>query len=270
MVTPAIAGKTMIGIAVIGLLASLVGAVVGRQLVVDLDRGVEQSLVVAAELVETLDRSFEAADDGLEIVIDGVTEAEAAVGALGRSLQEGQGSLEALTQLTGDEVADALAALESTLPAVEQAADTIDQTLGALSALPLGLDYGADPPLGESIGEMRRSIAGLPDELREQAQQAERTSDELTEATERTEATAAALAQLAERLEVVAELTSDYAGHAAEARAVIAEQQEALAHSGTRAQVLVFTFSAVFALAQFVPLYLGLALVRGTLTAPPA
>lgn len=258
----------MVGVAIVGLLTSVVGAVIGRQLVVDLDRGVEQSLVVAAELIETLDSSFEVADEGLEIVVEGVVEAEGAVRALGRSMEEGQDALDALTTLTGEEIADALAALESTLPAVEQAGDTIDQTLGALSSLPFGLDYRADPPLGESIGEMRQSIAGLPQELRNQARQAERTSGELTEATARTQSTADALGDLAERLETVSELTSDYADHASEARAVIEEQQASLATSGTRAQILVLAFAGVFALGQFVPFYLGLALLRGGLLAP--
>jgi chromosome segregation ATPase len=268
LLSPVTAGRVMIGVAIIGLVVSVVGGLVGRQLVVDLDRGVEQSLVVAAELVETLDSSFEAADEGLEIVVEGVVEAEGAVRALGRSMDEGQDALDALTTLTGEEIADALAALESTLPAVEQAGNTIDQTLDALSSLPFGLDYTADPPLGESIGEVRESIAGLPQELREQAAQAERTSNELAEATTRTQATADALGELADRLETVSELTSDYASHAAEARVVIAEQQASLATSGTRAQILVLVFSGVFALSQFVPLYLGLALLRGGLAAP--
>jgi hypothetical protein len=76
LLSPVTAGRVMIGVAIIGLVVSVVGGLVGRQLVVDLDRGVEQSLVVAAELVETLDSSFEAADEGLEIVVEGVVEAE--------------------------------------------------------------------------------------------------------------------------------------------------------------------------------------------------
>lgn len=269
MLSPVIAGRIMIGIAVVGLLASLVGAVVGRQLVTDLDEGAEQSLELSAEVIETLDESFEVAEEATEIITAGVADAEAAVSALGRSMDEGQEALDSLTTLTSEDIADALAALEDALPAVEDAAGTIDQTLGALNSLPLGLDYAPDPPLGESIGEVRESIDGLPEELRDQAAQAQRTSDELATATERTAATAEALGDLTERLEVVAELTSEYADRTDEAREVVEDQRESLSASTDRARLLILVFSGVFALGQLVPLYLGVALSRGFIAITP-
>lgn len=263
MVNPVVAGKTMIGIAIVGLLTSVLGAVFGHGLVTDFDRGVDQSLVLSAEVLETVDESFEVAGESLEVITGGVSEAEGAVRALGGSMAEGEVALEALTALTGEEIADALEALEETLPTVEQAASSIDQTLSALSSLPLGLSYSPDQPLGESIGELRVSIAGLPEDLREQARQAERTSDELAEATERTLATADALGELHERLTTAGELVQEYEQRTADATVIIEEQRENLSSSASRARLLIVGLSLVFGLGQLVPLYLGVALSRG-------
>ncbi|MEX0705659.1 MAG: hypothetical protein WD041_03495 [Nitriliruptoraceae bacterium] len=266
MLNPVVAGRVMIGIAIVGVVASLVAAVIGRQLVTDFEDGLEQSLALSAGVLDTVDDSFDIAEDSLDIVTAGVTDAEGAVDALGRSMAEGQTALEALRALTGGNVADALDALGETLPAVEQAATSIDRTLAALSALPFGPSYAPQRPFGETIGELRQSIAGLPEELRDQAEQAERTSDELTVATERTVATADALGALAERLAVVSELVTEYSQRTAQAREVVEDQRHALAASATWARVLVVGFSALFAVGQLVPLYLGFALSRGHLT----
>ncbi|MEX2563374.1 MAG: hypothetical protein WD358_08950 [Nitriliruptoraceae bacterium] len=263
MLNPVIAGRVMIGVGIVGLIASLVGGVVARQLVTDFEQGVEQSLALSAQVLETVDDSFEAAADALEIVTGGMADAQGAVDALGRSMAQGQIALEALTVLTGVDIANTLDALEATLPAVEEAATTIDRTLAALSALPFGPSYSPDRPFGETIGELRESIAGLPDELRNQAEQAGRTVDGLTSASEHTAATAAALGAFVERLETVSDLVDQYAQRTAEAREVVEEQRDALAVSASRSRLLIVGLAGLFALSQFVPLYLGIALSRG-------
>ncbi|MEX0868436.1 MAG: hypothetical protein WD011_02075 [Nitriliruptoraceae bacterium] len=266
MLKPVVAGRIMIGIAIVGAVASLVAGVVGRQLVSDFEDGLKQSLALSAAALDTVDDSFAIADDALEIVTAGVADAEGAVGGLGRSMAEGQTALEALRALTGENVADSLDALEATLPAVEQAATSIDRTLSALSALPFGPSYAPQRPLGATIGELRESIAGLPDELRDQAEQAERMSDELASATEGTMATADALGAIAERLAVASELITQYSQRTAQARDVVEDQRHALAVSARQARILIVGFSALFAVSQVVPLYFGLALSRGHLT----
>jgi hypothetical protein len=96
----------MIAIAVLGLVVSLVGTVVGWQLVGDLDRGVGQSLELTGEVLVTVDESFTIAEDALEILTAGVDEAESAVRSLSRSLEEGEDALASVTALTGDEIDD--------------------------------------------------------------------------------------------------------------------------------------------------------------------
>ena len=254
---PMVAGRIMIGIGILGLLVTVVGTLVGWQLVTDLHAGVGRSLEVTGEVLETVDESFVVAEDALGILGEGVAEAEGAVRALGRSLREGQDALASATRLTGGDVADALESVEQGLPAMQAAAETIDDTLSALSRLPIPLSYDPEHPLGESIGALREDLDGLPDELREQAEQVERTSEELTAATEGTLAMADSLGQLQERVAETTELVGQYQLRAREARTLVTEQAESLSGSAARARVLVVAFGLVFAASQFVPLYLG-------------
>jgi chromosome segregation ATPase len=265
VVTAVVAGRIMLGIAIAGLLVSLVGTVLVRQLVVDIGTGVDQSLELTVAVLETVDESFVVAEDALVILTDGTRDAERAVRSLSGSLGEGQVALEAATALTGEDIADALDQVEAALPSIQQAAATIDQTLATLSSLPLGLSYDPARPLGATIGELREGLTGLPDELRDQADQIERTSEALTEATEGTVATADALADLDARLEDATALLGAYAEQTAEASTLVQEQREVIATSTARTGILALVFGAVFAVGQFVPLYLGLALASGRL-----
>lgn len=269
MLSPLRAGRMMLAIAVIGVAASLVGAVVAVQVVGELDEGGEQSLEVTAAVLATVDESFVVAEGALEILDEGVREAEAAVRALAASMAEGEEALASVTELTGGDLADALERVEQALPAVESAAAAIDGTLELLGALPLGPSYSPDRTLGESIGELRGGLDGIPDQLREQAEQAERTTEELTAATEGTLATAESLGELRGRLDAAAGLLDDYAAQTGDARELVAAQQEDLASGARRAQWLAVGLGLVFALSQFVPAYVGLTLVRGTDAAVP-
>jgi chromosome segregation ATPase len=260
-VSPAQAGRIMLGIAALGLVVSLVGTVLGWQLMNDLHSGARQSLELTASVLETVDESFVIAEGSLDIVIDAVDEAESAIRALGRSMAAGEDALVSATDLTGGEIADALESVEASLPTIRSAAEAIDTTLGALSSLPFGPTYDAEQPLGPSIGQLQEDLSGLPDDLRDQAAQVEEVTRELAAATEGTVATADSLAALDSRLRAASTLLGDYGVRTAEARELVAEQQDTLATSATRARLLVVALGLVFAVSQFVPLYLGLSLL---------
>jgi len=269
MMDPLAAGRAMLAIAALGVVASLVGTVVAVQVIGDLDDGVDQSLEVTAAVLATVDESFVVADDALAILDEGLADAETAVRALAASMAEGQAALASVTDLTGGDLADALEQVEQALPAVQAAATAIDRTLALLGSLPIAPSYSPDRTLGESIGELRGGLDGIPDQLRKQADQAERTTDELEAATAGTLATAESLGELRGRLAAAGGLLEDYARRTGDARELVTAQQEELASGARRAQWLAVGLGIVFALGQFVPAYLGLSLIRGAEVGAP-
>jgi methyl-accepting chemotaxis protein len=262
-VRPTVAGRVMIAIAIFGLLVSVVGTVLGRQLVTDLETGVSQSLTLTSDVLVTVDDSFVVADQALETIAAGVADAELAVRAVGGSLATGQVAVDAVADLAGNEIAGAIVTIEGAMAAVERAAGTIDDALAALGSLPFGPSYDANRPLGRAIGQVTSALRGLSDELREQAQQIEQTSEGFADAADGMIGTADALAELDARLDAASALLSAYAERADEAQVLVAEQQEVLGASAGRFRVTLIAFGIAFALGQFVPLYLGWLLLQG-------
>jgi hypothetical protein len=255
----------MIGVAVFGLLVSVVGTVVGRQLVTDLEVGVSQSLALTGDVLGTVDDSFVVAEQALDTIAAGIEDAEVAVRSVGGSLETGQVAVDAVAELAGNEIAGAVATIETAMTAVEGAAGTIDDALAALGSLPFGPTYEADRPLGRAIGQVTAALSGLSDELREQAERIERTSEGFADAADGMLGTADALAELDTRLVAASRLLSAYAQRTDEARELVAEQQQILDASAGRFRTTLIAFGLAFALGQFAPFYLGGLLVRGAL-----
>lgn len=260
---PDLAGRIMIAIAVFGLLVSMVGTVIGRQLVTDLEDGVGQSLTLTGEVLATVDDSFVVADEALETIAAGIVDAEVAVRSVGGSLATGQVAVDAVAGLASNEIAGAVDTIEAAMRAVETAAGTIDDALAALGSLPFGPSYDANRPLSRATGQVTGALAGLSDELRDQAEQIERTSEGFADAADGMIGTADALLDLQARLEAASTLLGSYAERTAEARQLVAEQEEVLAASAGRFRVTLIAFGLAFALGQFVPFYLGWLLLRG-------
>lgn len=259
-----LAGSVMLLVAGLGLLVAIVSVIVGWRLVSDLDRGLGGSLELTADVLVSVDESFAVAEEALGILAVGVSDAEGAVRSLARSLDEGSVALTTATQLTGGEVADALESVERSLPAVQNAAEAIDDTLATLEALPLGLDYRPEQPLGDTIAAMREHLGALPDQLREQARQVATVRDELTAATQGTVATADTLTAFHDRLVAVETLIDDYASTTGDARVLIDVQRDTLRSGTARAHTIVILLGGMFALMQIVPLYYGMSL-RGSI-----
>jgi hypothetical protein len=262
-VSPIVAGRVMIAIAIVGLVVSAVGTVVGRQLVTDLEAGVTQSLALTGDVLVTVDDSFVVADEALETIAAGIADAEVAVRSVGSSLATGQVAVDAVAGLASNEIAGAIDTIEGAMSAVERAAATIDDALAALGTLPFGPTYGADRPLGRAIGQVTNALSGLSDELRDQAEQIERTSEGFADAADGMLGTADALADLDARLDAASGLLREYAARTDEAQVLVAEQQDILAASASRFRVTLIAFGIAFALSQFVPFYLGWMLLRG-------
>ncbi|MCA1782072.1 MAG: hypothetical protein LC679_07835 [Intrasporangiaceae bacterium] len=266
--TTEMAGRLMLGIGVLGLVVTLVAALVAQKLVGDLIGGVDESLELTVDLLETVDESFVVVEEALLIVADGTEGASDAVRALGRGLDDGSVALESARELTGQEIADALEQVEGAMPALQQAAGAIERTLRTLDSLPLGLTYAPERTLVDTIGELRGGLEGIPEQLRDQAAQIEGTADSLTEATAGTMATADALEELVGRLDEAASLAGDYSVQAVEARQLVDAQREVAATNLVQARWMIWIVALTVALGQFVPLYLGWVLRAGRLGPP--
>jgi hypothetical protein len=255
-------GLALLGIGGVGVVVSLVATVVGLRFLGHLDTALEGSVGVAAEAVDALGATVELAGEtvaGVTVILDRTARTTT---DLSRALADAEDILLATADLSEDQIAGSLQAVESTLPALIQVAAVIDRTLSALSVIPFGPDYDPDEAFDDSLRAIQREFDGLPEALREQAELIRDGAGELGTTREGTAAIARDLRELRTTLVASNELLDRYAATATEARRLVAVDDADLGRQLGLARLLVLVLGLTLAAGQLLPLGTGWLLLR--------
>ena len=255
-------GRLLLGLGVAGIVAGLVVAVLGWQLVGALEEPSRRSLAVAAETVDVLDGSLRVTAETIGALDSGLAGTGQAVDELADALGNGDRLLGEAATLTETQLADALASVNAGLPAAEEAAGAADSTLRALARLPFGPAYSPDQPLDEAIAEVGDSLQGIPGRLRDQAALIERAGGALGRAGTQVEGVGEDLATVDEQLDDAAALVRGSSRTVRRVRGLVDAAQDDLDRQVVIARVLVVAAGLALATAQAAPLSLGLAARR--------
>ncbi|GGI06172.1 hypothetical protein [Egicoccus halophilus] len=259
---PSLVARVLLGIGAVGVVAGLLGTVVGLGFLTSLDRALQDSLGVTTDAVDALGGSVEVAGDTLAILERTLSTTAATTRDLGVGLRDAEAVLTATAELSEQDLAGSLEAVQGSLPALIQVASVIDTTLGALSAIPFGPDYDPTQPFDDSLRAVQVELDGVPDSLREQAGLIREGATSLGAVREGTGDIADDLEELQTTLASASGLVGSYAATAAEARAVVTDNQAALERQLAWARVLVVVLGLSFVAGQLVPLGLGWLLLR--------
>jgi hypothetical protein len=262
MISRLLAGRILIAVGILGAISGLGGIVLGQLLISSADEALTQSLLLTAETLDALQDAIVVAEETVVLVEGGLARAEQTTGDLAGTVGDGAVLLRSTADLTEDQLAESLEAFESSLPGLIQAASVIDTTLGALSALPFGPAYSPDEPFDDSLRELQRSLAGVPDDLREQGALIRQTGDSLDEVGAGTTAIAADLGAIRAGLDDALDVLADSTATATSASTLIGETREGLRTQLRLARVLVVLLGLTTAAGQLVPLALGWMLLR--------
>ncbi|HSK21831.1 MAG TPA: hypothetical protein VK906_01580 [Egicoccus sp.] len=259
---PDVAGRALVIIGAVGVVAGLVGLVVGLRLLSLLDDALEDSLGVSAEAVDALGASVEVAGETLRALDTTLADTAQTTRDLGASLTDAETVLRATADLSEDDIAGGLAAVQDTLPALIQVASVIDTTLNALSLVPFGPDYDPGEPFPDSLRALQDELDGMPEALQEQAALIRDGADSLGTVRGGTGDIADGLDDLHATISNAGELIDDYATTASDARDLVTGNQEALDRQLSWARVLVVLLALSFVAGQAVPLGIGWLLTR--------
>lgn len=259
---PTVAGRALLVIGAVGAVAGLVGLVVGLRLLSLLDTALEDSLGVSAEAVDALGASVEIAGETLQALDTTLADTARTTRDLGTSLTDAEAVLDATAELSEEDIAGGLAAVQDTLPALIQVASVIDTTLGALSVIPFGPDYDPSEPFPDSLRALQAELEGMPEALQEQAALIREGADSLGTVRTGTGDIADGLDDLHATISSAGELIDDYAETASEARDLVTGNQEALDRQLSWARLLVVLLALSFVAGQAVPLGIGWLLTR--------
>jgi hypothetical protein len=257
MSNPRRAGRALVAVGVFGVLASVVGVVVGWRLVTELDTAVGRSLTLTSEALVALESSVEVAEGALVLIDTGLASTETTTRDVSAALEEGEELFDATATLTEDQIATSLEAVEGTLPSLIEVAGVIDRTLSALSALPLGPAYDPQVPFDESLRGLQSELDGLPEDLRAQADLIRGAGGSLATVRDGTGDIADSLAELQTALSASAELLGEYTATAGQARELVTESEASLEAQLRLARALICTLGLVLASGQLVPLGAG-------------
>jgi hypothetical protein len=256
------AGRLLIALGVVGLLSSIATIVVGRSLVGEADLALQRSLALTAETLDALQASIAVAEDTVVLVESGLEQAEVTTQALVGTVEEGAEVLQGTADLTEDRIAGSLEAVDDALPSLIQVAAVIDRTLSALSSVPFGPAYSPDEPFDESIREIQRSLAGIPEDLRDQAVLIRAAGDNLSEVAVGTDAIADDLRAIRTGMVGAVDILGSYTDTATGATELIADTREGLASQVRLVRWLITLLGLTIAAGMMVPLAIGWSLLR--------
>lgn len=250
-------GRVLVGAGVVGFIGALLASVVGFRLLTALDRSLADSVEVTAAAVDALAATVEVADELTGEVAGTLSDAALASSAAAGGAEAAVDVLDSAAEVTGEDVAGSLAAVEEALPALIDVAGVIDNTLTTLDRLPLGPTYDPDVPFDDALREVRRELDGVPETLVEEAELLRDGADELADVGRAARFLADDLQELATTLREAGEVLDGVAATADDAARVLAEGTSGLATGLTSARVLVVVLGVAGAIGQIAPLGIG-------------
>lgn len=255
-------GRFMVVTAAVALLASIGGGIAGLILISELDATLGRSLDLTVDALAAVDDSLEVAADTLALVDDGLSNTQEASTEVVGALRSGAELLQSTADLTEDELAPGITAVEQSLPNIVTVASAVDSALSGLSQLPLGISYDPSEGLDDSLRDLQTSLAGTGEELGDQSQLIRDASAELVDVADGTETIADDLVRLDSGIGDARALVDEYAQTADSTGALIAETRSELDARSAAAAVMVILLALAVGLGQLAPLYIGRQLLR--------
>jgi methyl-accepting chemotaxis protein len=263
-------------IGLLGVAVSVTGVVIGRQAIDELGTGLDTalsrtltSLDTAGDTLILTKSTFDQVTSGLETVGDTADN-------VAQSLIDTQPMLERVGDVAAGDVPDSLEAIEGAIPAVADAAGTIDDTLRTLSefevertvfGIPiefdLGIDYDPVVALDDSVLQIGRSLEGMPEVLRDLQTDLDVASDNLETVSSSVGNIATDLDALGSSVERFEPLVDDYIQLIQDLELLVEQTRERLDAQLETAKLILTLLFVWVGLNQLIPLYLSWDIFRG-------
>lgn len=260
-------GRFMQAIGVAGVVTAILGSIVGWQLVGQVDTTVQGSLELTSETLTTLEDTIVVAADVIESVDQSLAITEETLNDVESSF--GQAELVvAEVDVVLESVAGNVDTASTTVDDLAVVGRTIDNVLAQLSSVPFGPEYDPSIPLGDQLQLLADELAPISESL-------DSTSAELDEFVVRTQDLESDIAALADAvgeintdLDASEALLDSYLQTARGARDLSDETRADLEGDVRNTRLLIILGGLMFALGQIVPFWVGTELTATTSPTP--
>lgn len=271
-----ILGFIMLLVAFVGFAIGISAVIMSRQFVDDVASGLDQSLVLATDSLDTVQQSLIVAKSTVTEVNDSINTVETTVTNLSRTVSQTRPLLQQVNTVASEDVPDSIEAVQASLPNVSSVAAAVDETLTTLNdfqinqtilGIPirydLGINYNPDVPFNESIDSIGSSLEGVPERLRSMAIYVNVADENLVTATADMRRLARDLDDISTSVEEINPLLDEYIRIVGEISDMVRQTRTQAQRSLANARTILTLVFIWFSLTQVAPLYLGIALLRG-------
>lgn len=254
-------GKAMIVIGIVGVLVSVSAVIVGQKLIRQVEHSVDDSLIVTDRALSAVTDSIGATDAIVDTIRAGVTSVGETLTSLQTSVGQTSTAITDTGTFLGGPLPDSLDAVAAVLPTIQSVASSVDDALRALSRAPFGPDYDPAKPFNETIADLSKAVAPLPEQLRALSGDFTDLNGSAEDISGQLDTLSTDVSQLGAQLTDVSTLVDRYATTAADATALANQSRKDLKSSADATRVLLILLGLVFALGQIVPIWLGVVLI---------
>lgn len=272
-------GFVMLFVALIGILISIIGVVVGFRFVDGIGAALDETLTLAASGVSTTSDTLALTKQTVEQAEQGIDTVVVMAENLATTVDDTRPLLDDVSTVATSNVPDSLEAVENSIPALVEVAGAIDSTLQTLEAFQfsrsvlgvefafdLGIDYQPEQPFDESVAQIGTSLEGVPDSLRALESDLTLANENLATISGNILTISEDLATINESIGELPSLIDDYIALVEDINDLIARAQENINQQLQNVKIGIIVLFAWFGLNQIVPLFLGLDLLAdGTL-----
>jgi len=264
-----LASNIMLGVGAFGVLAGLLGIIIGWLFISQTERTASRSLDVTVEAVSSAAQTVDVAHTVIGEVASALTSLHTATTDLAITFDRSQQAFSAVATFTGTQLPNALQSMSTALPLIAGVGDKIDAALRALSRAPLGITYAPTVPLGDSIRQLATAIQPLPDQLRSLSTQLQSTASSTSGLGTQLQNVNNQLGSISDQVNKAQTLLDQYSKTAQNATAVAKDARSQVHSQARNGRILVVFLALALIALQVVPLWLALMLRSGLLAAEP-
>lgn len=248
----------MLVVAALGLITSLAGVIVGWRLVGQVERTVDDSLVLTEDTLETLDQTITLADDIVVSVAAGLVAVEATVGTSAGSFDTASVLISDLNDLS-EILAPGLTNASATLEELASTGRIIDGFLEDVSSIPFAPQYSGN--LGVSLQRLADDIRPLGGAVREAGADLDLLQADAQRLQQDLDRLQASVAEVNTTLAGSEALLERYRAQTGDAVLLASQARTDLGNDVDVTRAFIVAAGVVAALAQIVPLWMGLELL---------
>lgn len=206
-----VVGFLLVLAALLGLTISLAGLRTVWMVKPTLSKGIVDGVGLVVSSLETTGQGLEVTQQALASSVESISDMQSTLEATADTMSSLQPLLDEIQKLMAEEIPDTVAAAQQALATAQQSAGVIETVLHTISAIPLvGIPYAPEVSLQEALGEVVKSMEGLPDKLHDIQDELEKTGDDLEVMQADLETVAAAVEEIESSMAQYKKVIEDY------------------------------------------------------------